>query len=202
MDAIKLNSEEQRFISFKQGDRRAFEFYFDFYFGKITGFCTQFLGDSDEAQSVAQDACIKLWLNRGKVEKLSGVKSFLYTSAKTQCLDILRHRAVINKYRNIKLNEQETVLNSEILSAMKFDNVSFMELEELVEKTISKLPQKCKMVFLKSRYENKKNNEIAEELNISIKAVEANITRALKYFRIELSHYLVFLLFITSVLVL
>lgn len=196
MDTIKLISEEQRFISFKRGDRRAFEFYFDFYFGKITGFCTQFLGDEDEAQSVAQDAFIKLWLNRGKVEKISGVKSFLYTSAKTQCLDVLRHRAVKGKYLNIKLNEQEITFNSEILSSMYFDNVSFSELEALVEKTILKLPLKCKTVFIKSRYENKKNHEIAEELNVSIKAVEANITRALKYFRIELSDYIVFLMFL------
>ena len=198
MDAIKLNSEEQRFISFKKGDKRAFEFYFDFYFGKITGFCTQFLGDEDEAQSVAQDAFIKLWLNRGKVEKISGVKSFLYTSAKTQCMDVLRHRAVKSKYLNVKLNEQEIGFNSEILGSMYFDNISFVELEALVEKTILKLPPKCKTVFIKSRYENKKNHEIAEELNVSVKAVEANITRALKYFRVELSDYIVFLLFMIS----
>ena len=196
MDVIKLNSEEKRFNAFKNGDRRAFEFYFDFYFGKITGFCTQFLGDEDEAQSVAQEAFIKLWVNRGKVEKISGVKSFLYTSAKTQCLDVLRHRAVKGKYLNVKLNEQEVGFNSDILGSMNFDDVSFAELEALVEKTILKLPLKCKTVFLKSRYENKKNHEIAEELNVSVKAVEANITRALKYFKVELSDYIVFLMFV------
>lgn len=198
MDTNKLISEERRFIAFKEGDRRAFEFYFDFYFGKITGFCIQFLGDEDEAQSVAQDAFIKLWLNRGKVEKISGVKSFLYTSAKTQCLDVLRHKVVKGKYLDVKMSEQEIGFNSEILSSMYFDNVSFAELEALVEKTILKLPLKCKTVFIMSRYENKKNHEIAEELNVSIKAVEANITRALKYFRIELSDYIVFLIFIFS----
>lgn len=196
MSVKKIISEEQRFISFKKGDKKAFEFYFDFYFGKITGFCTQFLGDDDEAQSVAQEAFIKLWLNRAKVQKISGVKSFLYTSAKTQCLDVLRHRAVKGKYLNVKLNEQEVRFNSEILSSLNFDDVSFAELEALVEKTILKLPLKCKTVFIKSRYENKKNHEIAEELNVSVKAVEANITRALKYFKVELSDYLVLLMFV------
>ena len=196
MSVKKIISEEKRFISFKKGDKKAFEFYFDLYFGKITGFCTQFLGDEDEAQSVAQEAFIKLWLNRGKVEKISGVKSFLYTSAKTQCLDVLRHRAVKGKYLNVKLNEQEIAFNSEILSSMYFDNVSFAELEALVEKTILKLPLKCKTVFIKSRYENKKNHEIAEELNVSVKAVEANITRALKYFKVELSDYIGLLMFV------
>ncbi|SHI95210.1 RNA polymerase sigma-70 factor, ECF subfamily [Arenibacter nanhaiticus] len=196
MDRIELNSEKQRFISFKSGDRHAFEFYFEFYFGKITGFCTQFLGDEDEAQNVAQEAFIKLWLNRGKIEKMSGVKSFLYTSAKTQCLDVLRHQAVKNRYKSFKLNECEIAFNREVLSSMNFDDVSFAELEALVEKTILKLPRKCKDVFLKSRYENKKNREIAEELNVSVKAVEANITRALKYLRVELSDYIVFLIFV------
>ncbi|NKI27451.1 RNA polymerase sigma-70 factor [Arenibacter sp. 6A1] len=198
MDVINLNSEEQRFKSFKKGDKLAFEYYFSFFYGRITGFCIQFLGDQDKAQSVAQEAFIKLWLNRGKVEKVSGIKSFLYTAAKTQCLDILRHQSVTSKYRNLKLHEKEINLNVEILKAMNFDEVSFQELEALVDKTISKLPPQCRTVFLLSRFESKKNREIANELNISIKAVEGNITRALKIFRIELSSYLIFILFIIS----
>ena len=198
MEEKNLNPEEQKFISFKSGDKRAFEHYFEYYYGSITGFCVQFLGDKDKAQSVAQDSFIKLWSNRSKVETISGIKSFLYTAAKTQCLDILRHKSVIVKYRNIKLQEQETAFNEEILSAMNFDDVSFSELEALIEKTISRLPPQCKTVFLLSRYEFKKNKEIAKELNISIKAVEGNITRALKIFRIELSNYIIFIFFIIS----
>ncbi|GGW45903.1 RNA polymerase sigma-70 factor [Arenibacter certesii] len=194
----RLNLEEQRFFAFKRGDRLAFESYFDTYYGSIIGFCIQFLGDHDKAQSVAQEAFIKLWLNRGKVKKINGIKSFLYTAAKTQCLDVLRHQTVTAKYRNLKLHEKENNLNAEILKAMNFDDVSFQELEALVDKTISKLPPQCRTVFLLSRYESKKNKEIANELNISIKAVEGNITRALKIFRIELSNYLIFILFSIS----
>ena len=179
-----------QFQLFKKGDERAFGVFFKAHYNSIVGFCKQFIGDEDKAKSVAQEAFIKLWINRRKVEKIHGIKSFLYTSAKTECLNILRHKIVVNKYNSIQLQKQESQLNQEILNTLNFDEVSISELEKQIEESITGLPEKCKLVFIKSRRENKKNKEIAEELNISIKAVESHITKALKIMRKELAAYL------------
>ncbi|MDO5977446.1 RNA polymerase sigma-70 factor [Flavivirga spongiicola] len=189
-----ITLDEARFYRFKKGDERAFEYFFNTYFNAIVGFTMQFLGDEDKSRSIAQEAFIKLWQNREKVKKTNGIKAFLYTSAKSDCLNIIRHNKVVYKYNNRQLQERENQINLEVLNSLEFDAMSFTELERLIEKSIDALPEKCKLIFRKRRNENKKNKEIAEELGISVKAVEANMTRALKILKVNLANYLSVLL--------
>ncbi|MCM4151918.1 RNA polymerase sigma-70 factor [Arenibacter sp. N53] len=184
-----------RFLQFREGDRRAFEYYFKEYYNSIVGFGIQFIGDKDKARSVAQEAFIKLWENREKVQKINGIPSFLYQSVKTDCLNLIRHHKVVRKYNSRQLQERESNLHTEILNSLNFDSVTFSELENLIEKSIEELPDKCKQVFLKKRFENKKNKEIAEELGITIKAVEANITRATKFLKLRIANYVIIIFF-------
>ena len=70
------------------------------------------------------------------------------------------------------------------------DYVKEQELSKLINKTVNKLPERCKKIFCLSRFEGLKYREIAEELSISIKTVEANMGIALKHFRKSLSDYI------------
>jgi RNA polymerase sigma-70 factor, ECF subfamily len=177
-------------LRFKEGDEHAFEKIFKADYNRIAGFCQQFIGDKDKARSLAQEAFVKLWLNRKKVDSVNGIRSFLYTSAKTDCLNYLRHKKVINNYEDHQLQLKEGQINGEILESFDFNQLEFTELETLINQSISELPEKCRQVFMMSRMEGKKNSEIASELDISVKSVEANVTRALKTLRIKLSEYL------------
>ena len=178
------------FHLFKKGDEKAFAYYFNLYFNQIVGFCTEFIKDRDQAKNIAQEAFLKLWLNKEKVQKINGIKAFLYTSAKSDCLNLFRHKKVVHKYFDSSLRKREESLNIEVLNAMNFDTVMLTELEDLIEGSVNELPDKCKQVFKMRRVEFKKNKEIAAELDISIKAVEANMTRALKHLKNKLSDYL------------
>lgn len=197
-----LNCKIVHFHLFKKGDEKAFAFFFDLYFNQIVGFCTEFIKDRDQAKNIAQEAFLKLWLNKEKVRKVNGIKAFLYTSAKSDCLNLFRHKKVVHKYLNKSLRKREESLNIEVLNAINFDTVMLAELEELIEGSVNELPDKCKQVFKMRRVDFKKNKEIAAELNISIKAVEANMTRALKHLKNKLSDYLPATLFLTLLLVL
>lgn len=177
---------------FKQGREEAFESIFHANYDRIMGFCVQFIGDKDQAQNITQEAFLKLWLNREKIEIYNGIRSFLYTSAKTDCLNFIRHKKVIYNYENKQLQYKEDQLNVEVLES--FDDDGFFELENLIDQLIDKLPDKCRDVFIKSRFEGKKNKEIAEEMDISVKAVEANMTRALRILKSELTDYMPLLL--------
>lgn len=172
------------------GDEKIFENIFKSNYNSIVGFCNQFISDTDKARSLAQEAFIKLWNGREKVETVNGIKSFLYTAAKTESLNYLRHEKVIRNYSTSILSARENNLNQETLESFNFDSLEFSELEELIKKTIEELPEKCKLVFIKSRFEGKKNQEIATELGIALKSVEANMTRALKILRNSLSDFL------------
>ena len=185
-----LDSKSIHFHLFKKGDEKAFDFFFNLYFNQIVGFCTEFIKDRDQAKNIAQEAFLKLWLNKEKVQKINGIRAFLYTSAKSDCLNLFRHKKVVQKYFDSSLRKREESLNVEVLNAMNFDTVMLKELEDLIEGSVNELPDRCKQVFKMRRVEFKKNKEIAVELDISIKAVEANMTRALKHLKNKLSDYL------------
>nr|WP_321450956.1 RNA polymerase sigma-70 factor [uncultured Carboxylicivirga sp.] len=184
------DANEFVFIQLKDGNESAFEHVFKANYDSIVGFCYQFIFDHDKAASLAQEAFINLWINRNKIETFNGIKSFLYTYAKSSCLNFIRHQKVIKRYENQRLQQVERDINAEILDSFDFDSIEFTEMEELIYGAIDELPDKCKQVFMMSRFESKKNKEIAEELQISVKSVEANITRALKQLSIKLAEFL------------
>ncbi|SHL29347.1 RNA polymerase sigma-70 factor [Flavobacterium chilense] len=183
------------FLSFKEGDETAFTYFYDKYFSRITAFSIQFIYDKDEAENLAQEAFLHLWQNRETVESLNGITSFLYTYAKSKCLNLIRHNKVKDKFKSDILNQKERELDIEILSSVQFDTLELTELERLIQESISDLPPKTREVFIKKRFENKKNAEIAEEMQVTLKAVEAHMTKALKILKTKLSDYL-FLIFI------
>ncbi len=73
---------------------------------------------------------------------------------------------------------------------------AFKELQETIDKAIEELPDKTKEVFIKSRFENKNNKEIAMEMEFSVKSVEAHMTKALKILKSKLSRMHFLLLFV------
>ena len=182
---------EVMFLRFKSGDEQAFEKIFKSDYNAIVGFCCQFIGDYDIAKGHAQEAFINLWTNRQKIESVNGIKSFLYTYAKSACLNYIRHKKVISRYQDKQLQKIENQLNMDVLESFDFNSLEFTELENLIQASVDSLPEKCQRVFIMSRFEGKKNKEIAEELGISVKSVEANITRSLNAIKRKLSDYLV-----------
>ena len=108
----------------------------------------------------------------------------------------LRHEQVKKKYVERKIADQSQIdLNIQALDRLNTSSIAFSEIEQIITLTLNELPPKCREVFLFSRFEGKKNSEVAEILNITEKAVEAHISKALKAFRISLKDYLSLLIF-------
>jgi RNA polymerase sigma-70 factor, ECF subfamily len=191
------NTQLRYFESFKEGNQVAFAYFYDHYFSKIKAFSISFIYDKEEAENVAQEAFLHLWENRATIDSINGITSFLYTYAKSKCLNIIRHNKVKDRFKDDVLNQKEREIDAEILNSFSFDVLELTELEHLINRAINKLPPKTREVFMKKRFEQKKNIEIAEEMQVTLKAVEAHMTKALKLLRNNLSDYLtIFLLFI------
>ncbi|MRX68512.1 RNA polymerase sigma-70 factor, ECF subfamily [Flavobacterium resistens] len=183
------------FQSFKEGDETAFKYFYDKYFKRIQSFSFQFVNDIDEAENLAQEALLHLWQNRENIESINGIQAFLFTYAKSKCLNLIRHNKVKDKFKNDHLNYKQRELDIEVLNSIQFDTLELTELERIIQESISDLPAKTRAVFIKKRFENKKNAEIAEEMGVTLKAVEAHMTKALKILKTKLSDYL-FLIFV------
>ena len=182
--------DKKCFIVFKDGNTQDFEYVFKLYYNRIYGFANKFIEDEDDCKEIAQETFIKLWNSRDSINKEKAVQSYLFQTAKNACLNLIRQNKVRTKYASQYIQEREKRINSEILNSIESNTLTFQELDELVKKSISELPDKCKLVFMKKRFEGMKNKEIALQMGITTKAVEANMTRALKNLSLRLVDYL------------
>lgn len=173
----------------------AFEVVFNIYYPRLVSFAKQYVAE-DDALNHAQDAFVTLLDKNLSFINENQLQSYLYTIVKNNCLMFLRHEQVKKKYVERKIADQSQIdLNIQALDRLNTSSIAFSEIEQIITLTLNELPPKCREVFLFSRFEGKKNSEVAEILNITEKAVEAHISKALKAFRISLKDYLSLLIF-------
>jgi RNA polymerase sigma-70 factor (ECF subfamily) len=170
----------------KSTDSQLFEELFRQYSRSLFYYATKFV-DDEAAKDIVQDVFVKLWSDHLTVIRQS-LNSLLFTMVRNSCLQQLEKQKVKNKYTEstlLMLREEELRFYGEEKSSL-----IEQELEDKLNVVLNNLPDRCRQIFLLSRFENKKNKEIAEELAISLKAVEKQITKALATIRIEMKDYL------------
>lgn len=136
-------------------------------------------GNSAQAEDLVQEAFIKLWENCKKVPQAKA-KSFLFTVCNNAFLNEVAHKKVVLKYaekNKPSINEQSPLY---VLEEKEF--------EEKLQNAIAKLTEAQRTAFLMNRVDGKKYREIAEILNISVKAVEKRMSQALENLRKEINH--------------
>lgn len=166
-------------------NQQQFELLFKSHFSYLCNFARQFVHDEDTAQDICQKVFIRLWEKREEMDPKQSIKSYLFTSVKNRCLNFIRDN---KKYRSQVLD-----LDCGDLEFSQEDTDAFAEeeLKKRIEQALKSLPEKCRLVFEMSRYQNKKYKEIAEELDIAQKTVEAHMSKAMKTLRIQLQDYLI-----------
>lgn len=182
----------------KQGKKDAFEIIFKTYYNGLHGYATSFVRDVDAAEDIVQDVFTNLWERRTEIEMLGLVNVYLFRSVRNKSLNYIEHQRVKNKHIEHAANKKHAE-NICFLNSLGGESGSIFEkeLSGKIEININALPEKCREVFKLSRSEGLKNREVAEKLNISVKAVEKHISVALMRLRIALKEYLpVFLLFV------
>lgn len=173
----------------------AFDVAFTVYYPRLVAFAKEYVPEQD-AMNLVQDAFVTLLDKAPTFLNENQLQSYLYTNVKNNCLMFLRHEKVRRKYSEHKFTaDTSSSLNLEALEKLDTSPIAFLEIEQIINDTLERLPPKCREVFVLSRMEGKKNAEIASTFNISEKAVEAQITKALKVFKIALKDYLALLVF-------
>jgi RNA polymerase sigma-70 factor (ECF subfamily) len=167
----------------------AFEVVFSLYYPRLVYFAKEFVSHED-AKGLVQEAFISFWEKNPTVMSEPQLQSYLYTSVKNNCLIRLRHKKVKKRFEDDAAFKMQNQIYFSALEQLDTSVISFQEIETIIEKTLAGLPPRCRDVFKLSRFEGKKNQEVAEELNISVKAVEAQITKALKVLRVDLKDFL------------
>ena len=160
----------------KRGESKAYALLVDTYHNTLCVYAHQLTNDRDHAKDIVQNVFINIWRIRLKLKDDFAVKSYLYRSVYNEFLNQER-----NKIHAVPLDKKNIEALNSILE--EEDEKSLEKLMNLVRREIENLPPKCKRTFLLSKQDGLTNIEIAEYLNVSIKSVEAHITKAFSILR-------------------
>ena len=148
---------------FKKGDKRSFQLIFDEMYQRLCAYSSRYLYDDQEVEDLVQDSFITLWNKRGDFDHINAIKSFLYTSVRKKCLNVLKHQTVIKEHESRLIYELENSDSEQAIVAEEYYGRLYSEIKELPEGS-----QKIMILALRGL----KNREIAEELGISENTVK------------------------------
>ncbi|MEJ2004870.1 MAG: RNA polymerase sigma-70 factor [Cyclobacteriaceae bacterium] len=171
----------------KNGDRAAFEELFHTYYASLCRFAFKYVRDTDEAEEIVQDTYVNFWNRRNEIKIEASLKSYLFTAVRNKCLNHIKHDGVVREHAQFVL---ETHSESDHNDSMVTD-----ELASRIKAAVESMPEQRKRIFRMSRDEGLRYREIADHLQISVKTVENHMGKALQYLRLELSDFLVLIIY-------
>lgn len=180
MSAYSKNTDLELLALLKAGDQGAFAELFDRYNRLLYVNACKLLDDKEEARDVVQEIFIALWENRANVFVKHNFAGFLYTIVRNRIFDKLSHRKVEFKYLESlrQFNAMEDEGTDDLLRTK--------QLQAIIEKEISFLPDKMREIFELSRKHHLSHKEIARHLDVSEKTVKNQVNNALKILRTKL----------------
>jgi RNA polymerase sigma-70 factor (ECF subfamily) len=165
-------------------DEPALETLFRDHFTGLCLFAAGYVKDDETAKEIVQDAFVNLWEKRHTIDLSKPVKSYLSTTVRNKCLNHLRdHKKFSSDLLALENLSNETLYDQP-------DKLVESDLSGQISRAIGELPEKCREVFLLSRNRNLRYQEIADELRISVKTVETQMSKALQHMRVRLAEYL------------
>jgi len=174
-------------------NERSFELLFKEYFSPLCLFALKYVPDMDTSKEIVHNVYLNLWEKRADIRAGTSLKTYLFTSVYNRSLNHIRDH---KKFRQGVISEAELGFAGDEVTT----GIEAGELERHITLALGKLPVKCREVFSLNRFEELKYKEIAAKLNISLKTVEAQMSKALKILRDELKDYLPGLIFILALI--
>jgi RNA polymerase sigma-70 factor (ECF subfamily) len=165
------------FKDIKDGNMGAFETLFRAYYEPLCRYSYLFVESMETAEEIVGDLFYTLWKERQKLQIFTSVNGYLYRAVKNKSLQYLEQKRVREDYRKIYIE------HAVVETSTPQEDLEYKELEQQIAQALAHLPERRQKIFHKHRVEGKKYNEIAQELQISVKTVEAEMTKALRELR-------------------
>lgn len=171
------------------GDQTSFELLFRYYYPGLVIFAANIVADKDEAEEIVQDFFVRLWENRSAIKAGNSIKSYVFTSVKNRSINYLKNYHVKQQVVEELKKQMETEIR------FNPDIYTNTELHRRLKEAFTKLPPRTAEIFTLSRFKGFSNDQIAEDLQLSKRTVETQVSNALKILRKELKGFTTLLLF-------
>jgi len=168
----------------KDGDIKAFEQVFRQYYAPLYLYSFSITGQREVSEEIVQELFYTVWKNREELQILRSLKSYLYGAVRNESLKHLEHRKIQERYK-----ERTLSLQKDIHDQTPHEQMEYRELETVINRTLEQLPERRLRIFRMHHMDGKKYKEIADQLSLSVKTVEAEMTKAYQVLRREIEKY-------------
>ena len=184
-------TDTELFLLLKQDDGRAFDEMYERYFILLLNAAFKRLQSKEDALEIVQDLFVQLYFKRKQIEHSYNIGGYLQMMLRNKIIDRFREQLVRKKHiYQLQQFKTETTADAE-------DKLDVKILEQKINEVIDQLPDKCREVFLLSRFHNLSHQAIAEKLNISQSTVEKHIMKAIRIVKKHVASFQVNALFLT-----
>lgn len=180
MGAFQSEGEQQRIDRLRNGDREAFEHLFRQYYEVLCRFALDYVDPLRVAEDLVQDVFFELWKGRNTLEVECSLKAYLYAAVRHRALKHLRRKQTRNRWA--ENGDLEKSVPTRVPDRPE-EALEHEEQKREVKQAIEALPKRRRRIFILSRRNDLTYSEIASALDISIKTVETQMSRALKFLR-------------------
>ena len=167
----------------KNKDAQAFEFIFNTFYDKLYRVAYYYMSSDANAADMVSEVFYKLWLNANRLNKIENLENYLFFMTRNQCLSALRTE------KKLMYTSLQSDFRQQITTANPESALISQEFIQHLHKHIGSLPSRCQIIFLMVKEDGLKYKEVADILNISVKTVENQMTKAIGYLRKIVADY-------------
>lgn len=178
----KLELDKTLVENFKSGDVKSFEQIFNALYKVLVNYAQGMLRDWDEAEDKVQQVFVNLWEKKEVLDVHTSLRAYLYKAVHNACLNRIKQEKVRTEHAKVI---QMTQNNNSTQHG-----VEEKELRLKIDEALNLLPEQCGRIFKMSRFDQLKYQEIADELGLSLKTIENQMTKALRIMREQLKDHL------------
>lgn len=195
MQKTKLKPSDAELLTWlKEGNQKVIQILFDTFYVSLCKTVNRIVHNTIITEDIVQDVFMKIWQKRGDLNIQISLKAYLHKMAINAALSHLR-----KKYNTSSIDDTSPQqMSKHAFKEVATQQMEFQELEVQVNDAINELPPKCREVFILSRYEEMSYKEIAQQMEISPKTVENQMSKALKHLRKKLAAYIKSVLFLLA----
>ena len=158
----------------KRDDYSSYNQLFMRYYSRLCAYVFNLTHNYNASEDVVQELFIRLWINRQKLDIHENISGYLYRSSKNATLNFYRaEKNRLKSIRNMPIQEWQT----------DEDQIEQIEFSVALNKCIGQLPERSRDVFMKSRLDGMKQQEISDELGISVKTIKNQIWKSLQFLK-------------------
>jgi len=170
----------------RENDKKSLERLFMSLYVRLRNYANTLTNSPDDSDDIVQEVFLKIWNKRSELDENKSIQTYLFVSTRNSCLNWLKHRKTEDAYARI----MAIVYNDSSSIITPHESLIVDDIEKDFHQVLDELPTQCRRVFELNRFEGLKYHEIAARLNISIKTVETQMSRALVKMRFRLKKHI------------